>query len=119
MARHQHTLRKACTHAGCKEFKIYHFDTLRELRESDAARGDYLCIRHGYPNEVLGAGNMATEVVMTNMPHEGLPQMFWNGRSGFVYGPGFKAFANDFPAGARLIVTARIELPEAEGATNG
>jgi hypothetical protein len=31
--------------------------------------------------------------------------------SGFQHGPGFRAFANDFPVGTRLIVTARLELP--------
>jgi len=36
------------------------------------------------------------------------------GNFGFVSGPGFKAYAKDFPPGARLIITARIELPSGD-----
>jgi hypothetical protein len=36
---------------------------------------------------------------------------FWN-HQGFLSGPGFKVWAKDFPAGSRLIVTARVELPD-------
>ncbi|AYD83936.1 hypothetical protein SEA_GETALONG_76 [Gordonia phage Getalong] len=39
---------------------------------------------------------------------------FW-ARHGFVTGPGFKAWADDFPAGTTLIVTAEVVLPEAGG----
>lgn len=33
------------------------------------------------------------------------------GNQGFVYGPGFRAFAKDFPAGTVLRVTAEVILP--------
>jgi hypothetical protein len=33
----------------------------------------------------------------------------WNG---FSHGPGFKAFAEDFPAGTRLRITAEIIFPQ-------
>lgn len=43
-----------------------------------------------------------------------LDGLFWDKRQGFTYGPGFKAYASDFPPGTKLIVTARIELPAEE-----
>lgn len=33
--------------------------------------------------------------------------------SGFTHGPGFKAYASDFAAGTRLVISVRIE--EAQG----
>lgn len=49
-------------------------------------------------------------------PDEFLPGLFWIGdgeaRSGFTYGPGFRAFATDFPEGTKLLITAEIEIPE-------
>lgn len=42
---------------------------------------------------------------------------FWGppgdvGTQGIAVGPGFQALADDFPPGTRLVVTARVELPE-------
>jgi hypothetical protein len=33
-------------------------------------------------------------------------------KSGFTFGNGYKAYANDFPEGTKLTVTASIELPD-------
>lgn len=47
---------------------------------------------------------------------EFLPGLFWMGEgysSGRISGPGFKAWADDFPEGTRLTITARIEVPDA------
>lgn len=41
-----------------------------------------------------------------------LAGLFWDDGSGFTHGTGYKAYADDFPPGTRLIITARIELPE-------
>lgn len=49
-------------------------------------------------------------------PEEFLPGLFWSGSgaltSGFIHGPGFKAFADDFPEGTRLRVTVEVVLPD-------
>jgi hypothetical protein len=43
--------------------------------------------------------------------------LFWSkARSGLTSGPGFKAFAVDFPAGTILRVTAEIIFPESSEA---
>lgn len=55
-------------------------------------------------------------ILATVLVAEGSPKcpgkLFWNGSKGLVYGDGYKALADDFPPGTRLIVTARIELPQ-------
>jgi hypothetical protein len=40
-----------------------------------------------------------------------LKELFWNTGSGFIYGSGYKAFADDFPEGTILRITAEIILP--------
>ena len=46
---------------------------------------------------------------------EYLDGLFWLGgglSSGFTFGPGFKAFANDFPEGTKIVITATLEVPQ-------
>jgi hypothetical protein len=108
----KYTYRRQCEHPGCKEVRRYGADTQRELREALKSRRKELCPRHTDPESVLSATNRQTEVVIVNQEHATFPcTMFWDGKTGFVYGPGFRAFADDFPAGARIVVTARLELP--------
>lgn len=47
-----------------------------------------------------------------------LKGLFWIGEgessgSGFTFGPGFKAFATDFPEGTQLRITAEVVIPDA------
>lgn len=113
-------LRFCCSEEGCAEFTVFRYETRRELSESYAARAyahtGWRCSRHAKPLEVLGKDNMATEFeVASNRTKLGT---FWNG-CGFMHGPGFKAWAEDFPPGTKLIVTARIELPTLEPSGGG
>lgn len=108
----KYTYRRQCEHPGCKEVRHYGADTLRDLKEAQKSRRKELCARHTDPDGVLSATNRQTEVVIVNQAHATLVgKMFWDGSSGFTYGPGFRAFADDFPAGARIVVTARLDLP--------
>lgn len=110
----QWTLRKPCVHPGCTEVARYTYDTRREMVESFESRHDYRCVRHASPGEVLALDNPQTECVMVSRKSvAGVDKLFWSepSRSGFTYGNGYKAYADDFPEGTRLIVTARIELP--------
>ena len=108
----EYLLQFRCAHEGCAERTTYRYDTLRDRKDSYEARhyekDGWRCIRHSKPNDVLSESNQEThfEVVSREEPHG---RFF--GHSGFVHGPGFKLFANDFPAGTKLVVTARIELP--------
>jgi hypothetical protein len=70
---------------------------------------------------VLGPDNLTTSVTLTALPGDNryiADKLFWyspdrRGASGFSYGPGFKAFAKDFPEGTQLIVTTRVITPGA------
>lgn len=115
MSRRDYTIRLVCAHEGCRETTFTVADTRREEAEVRARyrANPYRCYRHSKPNEVLSAANSELSAVVTAQPREGLPgRMFWDGGSGLISGPGFRAIADDFPPGTRLIVTARIELPE-------
>lgn len=121
MSRRGASHREACQHAGCKESGWYEFDTQREYREYlERRRGKpWFCTRHTRPDEVLSSDNpeCTTVLVATELSSDltGNPLgRFWIAEglttgSGFTYGPGFKAYAEDFPEGTRLVVTARIE----------
>lgn len=118
MSKREWPLRKTCAHPGCGETKTWRYSTQRDLRESYELKHEYRCVRHTKPDEVLSASNLQVEwsaVSAATIP--GLPDRFW-GHSGFLHGPGFKAFANDFPEGTRLVVVARIEIPD-QGAPHG
>ena len=78
------------------------------------------CSRHDRPNEVLSIQNQKIESItqpsQTGYTEVGYERrrvatgVYW-GHTGFLYGPGFKAWAADFPVGTRLKVTAEIILP--------
>lgn len=99
------SLRKTCTEPGCKEFGLY-TDLTREAYNR-LARQPWACVRHTRPDENLSLTNRKRETVYENRQIDGLG-LFWNGSSGFMHGPGFKAFAEDFPAGAKIRVTAEV-----------
>lgn len=113
MSRREYPLRFQCKHPGCAESVTYRYSTRRDLSESFELRHygngkGWLCLRHSDPDRVLSADNPAThfEVVSDERPHGR-----YFGHNGIVTGPGFLAYADDLPAGTRLIITARIELP--------
>lgn len=103
-----------CAHEGCSERVTYRYETLRDLKSSFELKhygggNGWLCTRHSRPNELLSLENTETCVEMVSRQED---HGRYFGTAGFVSGPGFKLFADDFPAGTKLIVTARIELPE-------
>lgn len=114
MSKRSYPLRFECKHAGCKESTTYRFDTLRDLRGSfelkHYGKDGWLCIRHQRPDEVLSSDNPQIVTELINEEHE---HGRFLGNRRFVYGPGFKAFAQDFPPGTRLLITARVEFPSA------
>lgn len=125
MPRREYYLRVNCAHEGCREHSNYVFDRRAdEQAERERVRKHgWRCVRHTQPDHVLSPDAQVREAVLAiyetdfGYPNQGVHR-FWvpegatKGGNGFVYGPGFKAFAKDFPVGTRLIVTARIEIPE-------
>jgi hypothetical protein len=119
------TYTRTCTHTGCTERSHIEYTARRDL---DGVSPGWKCYRHDKPNEVLSADNSVTTAFLALYPgyrdghrREDPPVLvghFWGpedagkGHAGIVSGPGFRAVAADFPPGTRLIVTARVELPE-------
>lgn len=121
MARRRYPYRTECAHPGCGEHSHYEFHSRRELDQhlKWQPRGTWKCVRHDRPSDVLSTANAKTVAEYTNFsePHG----KFWGlerPSNGFMSGPGFRAFAEDFPAGTRVRVTAELILP-ADRPTSG
>lgn len=99
-----------CTEPGCGEWAHFAYDTREDAAEDYAKRREWKCTRHRRPDEVLSVERKETKVEMVNTTRK--TGLYWSGSHGFTFGPGFKAWSKDFPEGTKLIVTARIELPE-------
>ncbi len=115
MPRREYAARMKCGHPGCEEIAHYTFDR-RADQSAHLKRywpDKYRCTRHTQPDEVLMPENLKRELTMQifDEPHG----RFWGTTrawNGVVYGPGFKAYAKDFPPGTMLRVTAEIILPD-------
>lgn len=105
-----------CAHPGCREKVRYSYETKRDLQESFELRvysgGKWKCSRHSNPERVMSPDNLEThfEAISDERPHG----KYW-GQSGLMIGPGYYAECKDFPAGTKIIITARIELPKTGG----
>ncbi len=117
MARSYGMFRAKCGHEGCTEFARYEADRRADYLDLERryGNGKWRCVRHSQPDQVLSFDNkkIVEEVKVIKEPH-GLywgKDKAWNS---FAHGPGFKAFAEDFPEGTVLRITAEIVSP-----TNG
>lgn len=105
-----------CAHPDCREHAYYEVRTKAE--DLELRRKPWLCVRHSRPDAVLSNESPAKRQVLVS--YEEPYGRFWRpegsekGGSGFAHGPGFKAFADDFPAGTRLVVESRLEFPAGE-----
>ena len=113
MARREWPLQFPCAHEGCTERSNWRYQTRRDLMESfelkHYSNGRWRCIRHSNPEQVLSPSNLATRAEVESEEKHG--KLFF-GSWGFVSGLGFKVFADDFPVGTKLVVTAEIVLPD-------
>jgi len=119
-----------CAERPCPEKIVYHHETRRDEAASvrDQQARPWKCVRHSRPGEVLGPERVEITSVMTAVPRPNAsrwesPLMwaapFWLLLSGKVDGPGFMAFASDWPEGTRLEITARILPPAGTEADHG
>ncbi len=109
MSRRSQNVYAVCTHPGCIESAFRQCDNRAEMSAAYRWKESYLCLRHSNPQKVLGVGNEAIETTLVSIDKS--YGKFWDGTSGFLSGPGFMAYAEDFPPGTKLIITARIEPP--------
>lgn len=121
MSRRRYTHRARCI-AGCTETGYFEYGSQREhaAHQQVLRTRPWRCVRHTAPDEVLGSEAPTRTVTLIATPGQGniADTLFWREEnserlgSGFEHGPGFKAYANDFPAGTRLTVTATIAFPD-------
>ena len=114
MGRRRWPFRYECTHPGCKEMAHHEFATMADLKQQLkwVPKETWKCTRHTRPSELLSAENkvLVTELTNYQEPHG----KFWGttrAQTGYMSGPGFKAFAEDFPPGTKIRVTAELILP--------
>jgi hypothetical protein len=120
-----------CAEPGCRETQFYVHETRADQNAAYKRQREhpFRCSRHADPDKNLRPGNeqtahmlIATRLRSKMRPFGGdgeprwLPGLYWIPEggatgSGYTFGPGFNAHAEDFPEGTRLVVTARVEIP--------
>lgn len=118
MGRSRWTLRYECNHQGCTEMAHHDFRSRAELmmQLKWVPRDKWFCVRHTNNSEVLSPTNRVRTVEWTALDGAA-SKLYWGidrPVSGFMHGPGFKAFADDFPPGTKVRVTAELILPDTE-----
>lgn len=114
-----------CVATGCRETITYRHETRRDEAASikSQQKSPWKCARHLQPDQVLGPEReiITSVLTVTSRPDARSWEssliwaaLGWPFRSDSIHGPGFRAFASDWPAGTRLEITARI-LPPAGG----
>lgn len=117
MKSYQKIVRVYCGHEGCHETTFYSYDNKKEADRiyQKYGNGKWRCTRHSNPEEVLSLTNLKVQKILVAKHSEKYPELktlFWNHGSGFTYGDDYKAYADDFPEGTKLIITAEIILPK-------
>lgn len=116
------TARFRCAEDGCVEAVFYDYNSNADYARMHKAHTahPWKCSRHRNPEQVLTPTNTARTVVLTaerSKRYPELTKLFWreDGEadvgSGFTFGHGFKAHADDFPEGSRLTITITAEMP--------
>jgi hypothetical protein len=118
MAKREYHVRCQCGYPGCTDFGNYVCETRAGITviQRRYYPDKWRCLRHNNPDSVLAIENLIrtteyrNDVVISERGND-IIGLFWNGKSGFEFGPGFKAWSKDFPEGTILRVTAEILLP--------
>lgn len=118
MSRRAQTVRFKCSHEGCEEIALYTADDRKHAARlyDTYGNGKYKCVRHAHPDEVLSADALVKTYSMRVFRER--HGMYWGvdkAGSGFVSGPGFKAYADDFPEGTEIKISAEVILPKLRG----
>lgn len=100
-----------CSHPGCAETSSTVYDTRKDEARGYEYRRTWKCIQHMAGEAHMTPANARRELTLT--VYEEPFGKFWAPiQNGFAHGPGFQAFAKDFPVGATLVVTATLAMPE-------
>ena len=108
-----------CNECNCIETKTFQYSSKKAYMEGyKRHNGTWKCSRHYRPEKVLSVNNPTrrTEIVAAKSEHYlDLEELFWHGdclTSGYIVGVGWKAFADDFPPGTKIVVEATLVLPQ-------
>ena len=112
-----------CADPACPEKVTYRHETRADEAASVKSQREcaWKCARHRWPDRTLGPGQEVIAAVMTVIPVPDArawePSLIWESpgwpfQSDKISGPGFQAFAGDWPEGTRLEIRARILPPE-------
>lgn len=127
MAGRRRSFSVRCATGNCTQHNHYDYYNQAEYASATERSKGWRCTRHANPEQVLSPANLERTGILTATTLYTNPDRFTGkteplGRywvpegattgSGFAYGPGYKAHADDVPEGTRLVITARIELPE-------
>lgn len=122
VARRGGTARFRCAEDGCTEAAFYTYTSNADYARLHREQRDrpWQCSRHRNPEQLLTPANTTRSVVLTAEKSKRFPDLttlFWrvgdaaDVGSGYTFGPGFKAHADDFPEGTRLVITVTAEVP--------
>lgn len=120
-SRYATTVSFTCAEDGCRDRVHWQSENREDYQRLYKRQQErpYKCTRHANPERVLSPTNRHTEQVLVavRLPH--LPEhLSWRPEgaerpgSGYTCGPGFNAHASDVPEGTRLVISARLELPQ-------
>jgi hypothetical protein len=107
-----------CHTEGCRESATVEYSTLRERAETAKSTyySNWKCTRHRSPEKLLTPGGGAVQAVL--VCYEESYGRFWRpegstkGGNGFDFSTAHNAYADDFPVGTRLVITAYVETPD-------
>jgi hypothetical protein len=121
MARRGGTRSIQCAEDGCTEYAHYSYTSNADYGRlmQEQRRRPFMCSRHRNPEQVLTPTNRERTVTLTAARSKRYPnlgdQLFWlepghdDVGSGYMFGPGFSAHANDFPEGTRIVIRVTVE----------
>ncbi len=107
-----------CSDPSCMETSTFQYSSKKAYMEAyKRHKGVWKCARHKEPEKLLSIDNPTTRteiVAAKSSSYPDLEELFWHGgsfTSGYTQGIGWKAFADDFPPGTKIIVEATLVLP--------
>lgn len=120
MAKREYTVNVQCIHPDCKEWGHYGYSTRKEQSKGyERHNRKWKCMRHTNPNTLLTLDLLKTKVKLKCIQKE--HGKYWQSEidfgsesciSGFQFGNGYKAYADDFPEGTILTISTKITLPK-------
>lgn len=109
-----------CSQEGCHEFKSYACHSRKEYLETvkEYRTKKWYCSRHRPENLQPTSEPRHVYINCIHPDATKYPRIkdshIWSDGSGYTFGPGFNAHAEDFPIGTRLHITIAVEIPETE-----